>query len=104
MPEPFDRTPLTDLTDTTPTDTTASGAFDRTRIVIRHATARGVPAMRRAAITSIRRSRDFIDVVTLKKFRDTVDSSMTDVVIVMSAQAAEIDRLRDRVDCLEKEN
>ena len=95
MPELFDRTLLTDMT--------APTALDRTRGVIRAATAKGVPVVRSAAITSIRRSKDFIGVLTLKRFRDAVDSSMTDVVIVMSAQAAEIDRLRDRVDRLEKE-
>lgn len=74
--------------------------------LIRQASEQTPNVVKRAATTSIEKSRDLarqgVSLLTFKRFRESLESSMTDVVTVLAAQSAEIRRLEHRLDQIER--
>jgi len=74
--------------------------------VLKGVAAKTPTSVKKAATVTVRTSRDLVkqgvSVITFRKFREAVESTMADLVSVAAAQSAEIRRLRQRVEELER--
>ena len=87
--------------------TRAKHAGQKAVPAIKSAAAKTPTNVKKATSISVKKSREImqqgVSVLTFRDFRDSVESALTDLVGVVAAQSAEIQRLKARVADLERQ-